>query len=80
MWIKYSEKYEDHLIKKKTSHKVKLTTYIKGTDKNNVLDDCLKKGMIECHLMQQIIDLHYKLMKKYNLEDLDFDQIKKQLL
>lgn len=80
MWIKYSEKYEAIINKKKESHKVRLTTHVQGTLKTNVLNDCIKKGMIECEIVKAILDLHYQLMQKHNCQELDFEQIKKKLL
>jgi len=75
------EHSEDDIRVKMLSYKVRITTRISGTDKNNFFLDTLKRGINESKLTQEIISLYYSIIKQNpHLKDKEFDEIKKYII
>ena len=69
------------LNKKKEKHQVKITTYISGSVKNSLIDDCSIKKKSESQTARSILDIYYKeilpLIPRH--EYMDFVKIKQYI-
>jgi hypothetical protein len=41
------------------------------------LNDCIKRGIKESQLLREIVDLHYRILNHYHLEEKEFSEIRK---
>lgn len=72
---------EDEIRTKMCSFKVKVTTYLKGVDKNKFMLDCIKKGTYEADLTRNIINIHYSIIDEIpELKEMEIEQLKKYLI
>ena len=49
-----------HQELKKLSYQVKVTAYIRGGAKDAFFNDCIKKGISESAMFNEILNRHYK--------------------
>lgn len=71
---------EDSQKEKKASYKIKITSYLTGKNKDIFMSDLIRRGIKESELIRDIIDLHYKILNHYSLENKEFKDVKNQLL
>mgnify|MGYP001570954155 CR=1 FL=1 len=72
---------EDEIRDKMCAYKVKVTTYLKGIDKNKFMLDCIKKGSYEGEITRNIINIHYSIIDELPfLKELEMDELKKYLI
>lgn len=72
---------EDEIRQKMFAYKVKVTTYLKGTDKNRFMLDCIKKGSYEAEISRNIINIHYAIIDELpELKEMEMEQLKKYLI
>lgn len=61
--------------------KARVTTRIKGSDKNKFLDDCIQRGKAESDVARSIINIYYDIIDSDPaLKGKEFDEIKKNIL
>lgn len=66
---------------KKKNYKIRVTTFIKGTNKNKFMDDCIKYSKMESHMAAHIIDVYYFLQDNiHNFEKIDPNKIKAYII
>ena len=76
-----SNKTEQKLTAKKEQYNIRITTFVKGTTKNDFIDDCLKRGIGESQNAKQIIQLHYKIISVMpSFKGKEFSEIYKLIL
>lgn len=80
-YSRYSERVMDLQQKKRLKINLRLTTRIKGVDKNNFIDDCMLRGQVEAELFRSIVKLHYDLLKAFpQLKGREFRDIRDFLI
>jgi hypothetical protein len=68
------------IIKKGTTYKVKVTTYLKGSIKNKFIKDCLDKKFSESQMGNHVFDTYYYLQESiHNFEKIEPNKIKDYL-
>ena len=60
------------LLNKKPCYIIKVTSYIKGANKNNFIDDCISRRIGESKMNQHIVNVYYTIMN-----DVEMIEIKK---
>ena len=70
----------DRLIKKGTSYKIRVTSYLKGTIKNKFVKDCLDKGYNESQMSNHIYETYYYIQDSiHNFDKISPNKIKDYL-
>lgn len=70
----------DRLIKKGTSYKIRVTSYLKGTLKNKFIKDCLDKDFNESQMSNHIYSTYYFIQDSiHNFEKIEPNKIKDYL-
>lgn len=66
---------------KKKNYKTKVTTYLTSTVKDDFLNDCINKEMIESQVSRNILEIYYKVIIPQipNNKYMEFVEIKKYL-
>lgn len=66
---------------KKKNYKTKVTTYLTSTVKDDFLNDCINKEMIESRVSRNILEIYYKIIIPQipNNKYMEFVEIKKYL-
>jgi len=55
----------DALTDKKKCYAVRVTTFVRGTNKNKFLEDCIKREWNESKMCAQILDTYYSVIDIY---------------
>ncbi len=71
----------ESLNDKKKNYKTKVTTYLTSTVKDDFLNDCINKEMIESQVSRNILEIYYKIIIPQipNNKYMEFVEIKKYL-
>ena len=71
----------ESLNDKKKNYKTKVTTYLISTVKDDFLNDCINKEMIESQVSRNILEIYYKIIIPQipNNKYMEFVEIKKYL-
>jgi transcriptional regulator with XRE-family HTH domain len=70
----------ERLIKKGTSYKIRVTSYLKGTLKNKFIKDCLDKGYNESQMSNHVYETYYFIQESiHNFEKIEPNKIKDYL-
>lgn len=66
---------------KKKNYKTKVTTYLTSTVKDDFLNDCINKELIESQVSRNILEIYYKVIIPQipNNKYMEFVEIKKYL-
>jgi hypothetical protein len=77
-----TDKREAVLNYKKEVYKVRVTTYLQSTLKDDFLEDCINKRKIEASTAKNIIEIHYAMMDELppSVTTLEFKALKKYLV
>ena len=76
-----TEDLHNFLIQKKQCFAIKATTYLKGSVKNNFLDDCIKREMNESKMAAHVIESYYTIVKQNpHLIDKEIPEIKNWII
>jgi len=67
---------------KKKNYKTKVTTYLTSTVKDDFLNDCINKEMIESQVSRNILEIYYKTIIPQipNNKYMEFVEIKKYIV
>lgn len=83
-YIKMSKIKEENLIEalniKKENYQVRITTQIRGGNKNKFLEDCIKKNIPESKMASHIIDAYYSIYTVLHLEKIEHNKIKDYII
>lgn len=69
------------LNEKKNNYKTKVTTYLTSTVKDDFLNDCINKELIESQVSRNILEIYYKIIIPQipNNKYMEFVEIKRYL-
>lgn len=66
------------LAQKKRLYLIRVTTFIKGSNKNKFIDDCTKRGVRESEMNRNILDIYYTIVElNPHIQSMEMVEIKK---
>lgn len=72
---------EDDIREKMKGYCVRITSRVKGKDKNYLMLDAIKRANFEAQIIREIIHIHYSIVElKPELKGKEFTEIKKYIL
>jgi hypothetical protein len=75
------EKKYTFLTDKKKKFNVRITTTVKGRLKNEIMDDCIYRNMMEAQVSRNIFEIYYSIMsERPDLSRKEFREIKTEIL
>jgi len=76
-----TENLQDVLELKKQGYSLRVTSYIKGSVKNNFIDDCIRREYNESKMLGVIVDTYYSVINKYpDIKGKEPNEIKKFIM
>jgi hypothetical protein len=76
-----TDKLYDVLVQKKQHYDIRVTAYIKGSVKDNFLNDCILRDFPESKMAASIIESYYKIINTYpDLKSKEPNEIQKFII